>query len=103
MAKRKNLGEVVDLNDVRTLVRKEIEKRYGSVAQFLKTSDIEKFGIKKGNLRCYLYNTGAVNYNVIADLSKFLGIGILSRNLVVTRTYSYTLQKFSDEDKEIEE
>ena len=96
MAKISKTGELVNINVIRTKIRKEIEKRYGGVAKFLKTPECEKFGGRK--IRCYLYDTGAINYEVISDLAKFLGIGELKRELVVTRTYSYRLLKCSTED-----
>lgn len=96
MAKIRKACESVDINAIRTQIRKEIEKRYGGVAKFLKTPEGEKFGGKK--IRCYLYDTGAVNYEIISTLAKFLGIGELKRELVVTRTYSYRLVKCNTEE-----
>lgn len=96
MAKISKTGELVNINVIRTKIRKEIEKRYGGVAKFLKTPECEKFGGRK--IRCYLYDTGAINYEVISDLAKFLGIGELKRELVVTRTYSYRLIKSTPEE-----
>lgn len=96
MAKIRKTGESVNINAIRTQIRKEIEKRYGGVAKFLKTPECEKFGGKK--IRCYLYDTGAINYEIISALAKFLGIGELKRELVVTRTYSYRLIKCNAEE-----
>lgn len=89
MAKISNQGVPVELNDVRTQVRHEIEKRYGSVASFLKGKEAERFGGKK--IRCYLYNSGSINYEVLADLCKYLGIGKLNRKIKVVREISYSL------------
>ena len=89
MAKKKSLGEEIELNKVREMVRTEIEKRYGSIASFLKTPQGVKLGGVK--IRSYLYDTGAVNFDLISKLCKYLGIGVLSRRIVVTRTYFYHL------------
>lgn len=90
MAKRiGSSGREVEINAVRSSVRKEIEKRYGSVAKFLHSKDSEKFGGRK--IRCYLYDSGAINFKVIADLAKWLGIGELKRDVIVTRSYKYVL------------
>lgn len=90
MAKRiGSSGREVEINAVRSSVRKEIEKRYGSIAKFLHSKDSEKFGGRK--IRCYLYDSGAVNFKVIADLAKWLGIGELKRDVIVTRSYKYVL------------
>ena len=98
MVKRKsNLEQEVSLVDIRTSVRKEIVKKYGSVAKFLHSSDSEKFGGKK--VRTYLYDTGPVNYQVIADLAKWLGFGELKRRIIVTRTYKYSIIKDTEVSK----
>ena len=90
MAKRiGSSGREVEINAVRSSVRKEIEKRYGSIAKFLHSKDSEKFGGRK--IRCYLYDSGAINFKVIADLAKWLGIGELKRDVIVTRSYKYVL------------
>lgn len=90
MAKRKNSsGAEVNINDVRASIRKELEKKYGSIAKFLHHKDSEKFGGRK--IRCYLYNSGSVNFEVVAGLAKWLGLGELRRSVIVTRSYKYML------------
>lgn len=91
MARRLNgSGREVQINDVRASVRAALEKKYGSVAKFLHSKDAEKFGGRK--IRCYLYDTGSINFEVIAGLAKWLGLGELKRDLVVSRSYKYILK-----------
>lgn len=78
-----------DFNQVREMVRKEIIERYGSVAKFLHSEKGEKFGGYK--MKGYLYSTGPVNFDFISGLCKFLGIGTLTRKIVVSRSFSYHL------------
>lgn len=93
MAKRlsKSVGEKVEFNDVRKKVREAIIEKYGSVMKFLNSDKGKEFGGVK--IKVYLYDTGPVNIEVISSLSKFLGIGLLSRKLVVTRSFSYLLKQ----------
>lgn len=93
MAKRlsKSVGEKVEFNDVRKKVREAIIEKYGSVMKFLNSDKGKEFGGAK--IKVYLYDTGPVNIEVISSLSKFLGIGLLSRKLVVTRSFSYKLKQ----------
>lgn len=95
MAKRlgKSVGEKVEFNDVRKKVREAIIEKYGSVMKFLNSDKGKEFGGAK--TKVYLYDTGPVNIEVIGALSKFLGIGLLSRKLVVTRSFSYQLKQLS--------
>lgn len=93
MAKRlsKSVVEKVEFNDVRKKVREAIIEKYGSVMKFLNSDKGKEFGGAK--IKVYLYDTGPVNIEVISSLSKFLGIGLLSRKLVVTRSFSYLLKQ----------
>lgn len=92
MAKRKNSnGTEVSINDVRASIRSELEKKYGSIAKFMHHKDSEKFGGRK--IRCYLYDTGSVNFEVISGLAKWLGLGELKRSVIVTRSYKYVLSE----------
>lgn len=87
--KRKSIeAEAVDINEIRGKIREEINNRYGSVPEFLDSEAGKKFGGRK--IRPYLYDTGAINFNVISDLCKYLGIGTLTRKIVVTRSYNYS-------------
>lgn len=88
--KRETEGEVVEFNLIREKIRKAIDEKYGSVADFLSTDFAKKLGGSK--IRPYLYETGAVNFDLISTLSSHFGIGELSRSLVVTRSYTYTLK-----------
>ena len=92
MAKRKNSnGTEVSINDVRASIRSELEKKYGSIAKFMHHKDSEKFGGRK--IRCYLYDSGSVNFEVISGLAKWLGLGELKRSVIVTRSYKYILSE----------
>lgn len=92
MAKRKSSGgQEVDINYVRSSIRTEIEKKYGSVAKFMHHKDSEKFGGHR--IRCYLYDSGSINFEVISELAKWLGLGELKRSVIVTRIYKYMLSE----------
>ena len=92
MAKRRSSdGQEVDINDVRSSIRTEIEKKYGSVAKFMHHKDSEKFGGCR--IRCYLYDSGSINFEVISELAKWLGLGELKRSVIVTRSYKYILSE----------
>lgn len=99
MAKKveKPIGEEIGLDKVRKMVRDEIIKRYGGVREFLRTEQGEKFGGMK--IRPYLYDKGAVNFEVLSGLCKYLGIGELSRKIVVSRSYFYRLSTSVPNDK----
>ena len=86
----KNEGRAIDINIVRSMIRSRIVNQYGSVAKFLE-KDAEKFGGK--SIRCYLYDSGSVNFKVLKELCEYLGIGEFSRNVVVVRKYEYFLKK----------
>lgn len=86
---KKNEGEIVELNKVRGMVRKELEKKYGSITKFLNSEKGKELGGMK--IKAYLYDTGSVNFEVISALCKYLGIGELTRKIVVSRVISYRL------------
>lgn len=89
MAKVKKDGMDIEFNQVREMIRKELNERYGGVSKFLHSEKGKEFGGMKSKI--YLYDTGPVNYDVISKLCKFLGIGKLSRKIVVSRCFSYRL------------
>lgn len=91
MAKIMKDGENIEFGKVREMVREELISRYGSVSDFLNSEKGTKFGGMK--IKIYLYDKGPVNFNVIEKLCKFLGLGNLSRKVVVSRTVFYKLQK----------
>lgn len=82
-------GEEVEINKVRGMIRAELNKRHGGVVEFLDTEAGKKLGGRK--IRPYLYDSGTVNYKVISSLCEYLGIGTLTRKIVVTRSYFYHL------------
>lgn len=90
MARMTKEGEVVEFNKVRGMVRKEIIERYGGISKFLHSEKGKEFGGMK--IKIYLYDTGPVNFEIVYNLCKFLGIGELSRKIVVTRSVSYRLR-----------
>ena len=99
MAKHKGSdGQEVNINDVRSSIRREIEKRYGSVAKFMHHKDSEKFGGRR--IRCYLYDSGSLNFEIISGLAKWLGLGELKRSVIVTRSYKYVLSEYQKTHKE---
>ena len=82
-------SEVVEFNQVRGMVRKEIIERYGGISKFLQSKKGEELGGMK--MKIYLYDTGLVNFEFISALCKFFGIGDLSRKIVVSRRFLYSL------------
>lgn len=83
----------VDFNEIRTKVRNEIIERFGSVAKFLNSDKGKEFGGTK--IKVYLYETGPVNFNLISNLCKYFGIGELTREIVVSREFTYYLNNIS--------
>lgn len=86
----KSAGKAIEFNEVRKLVRGEIEKRFGGVSSFLNSEKGKEFGGMK--IKIYLYDTGPVNFEVISKLCKYFGIGELTRKIVVSRSFSYCLR-----------
>ena len=96
MARITKDGVSIEFNQVREMVRKEIVERYGSIAKFLHSEKGVELGGYK--MKLYLYNTGPVNFDFISNLCKFLGIGELSRKIVVSRSFSYRLRTNTHHD-----
>lgn len=92
-------SEEISFNEVREMVRKEIEKRYGGVAKFLKTKKGKELGGMR--IKIYLYDVGPVNFGVISSLCEYLGLGEFTRELVVSRSFSYYLNKTTPDDKKL--
>lgn len=90
MAKRTKESSNIEFNVVRGMVRKELIERYGGIAKFLHSEKGKEFGGDK--IKNYLYDTGPINYEVISGLCKFLGLGELTRKIVVSRSFSYCLR-----------
>lgn len=90
MARITKEGANIEFNQVRGMVRKEIIEKYGGVAKFLHSEKGKELGGIK--MKIYLYDTGPVNFDFISALCKFLGIGDLSRKIVVSRAFSYRLR-----------
>lgn len=91
-------SEGIELNKVRAMIRKKIDERWGSMSAFLRSEESEKFGGSK--IRCYLYDTGAVNFKVIASLCEYFGLGTLSRKIIITKVSVYNLEKSSSKVSE---
>lgn len=96
MARVTKEGASIEFNQVRGMIRKEIIKKYGSVAKFLHSEKGEEFGGYK--MKIYLYDTGPVNFDFISALCKFLGIGDLTRKIVVSRNFLYRLRINTNND-----
>lgn len=90
MAKKSKDGEKIEFNQVRAMVREKLTERYGGVSKFLHSEKGKELGGLK--MKIYLYDTGPVNFDFISTLCKFLGIGDLSRKIVVSRSFSYRLR-----------
>ena len=91
MAKVKKEDSSVEFNKVREMVRKELESKYGGVSKFLHSEKGKEFGGFK--IKIYLYDSGPINFDVISRLCTFLGIGELSRKIIVKRNVFYSLKK----------
>lgn len=89
--------EDVEINKIRGMIRDILKDKYGGVAEFLASPKGVELGGRK--IRPYLYDTGNVNFDVISSICEYLGIGTLTRKLVVTRTFSYQLQSNVSETK----
>lgn len=89
MARITKEGENIEFNKVRGMVRKEIIERYGGISKFLHSEKGKELGGMK--MKIYLYDTGPVNFDFISALCKFFDIGVLSRKIVVSRSFSYRL------------
>lgn len=96
MARITKDGVSIEFNQVREMIRKEIVERYGSIAKFLHSEKGEELGGYK--MKVYLYNTGPINFEFISGLCTFLGIGELSRKIVVSRSFSYRLRTNTHHD-----
>lgn len=79
----------IEFNKVRGMIREELNKRYGGVTKFLTSDKGNRMGGMK--IKIYLYDTGPVNFEVIRELCKFLGIGEFTRKIAVVRSVSYHL------------
>lgn len=86
----------VEFNDIRKAVKTELDKRFGGIYQFLNSESGKKFGGLKNKV--YFYECGPVNFELTRDVCEFLGLGELSRKLIVTRTYTYNLCKNGTEE-----
>lgn len=96
MARITKDGVSIEFNQVREMVRKEITERYGSISKFLHSEKGEELGGYR--MKVYLCGTGPVNFDFISSLCKFLGIGELSRKIVVSRSFSYRLRTNTHHD-----
>ena len=85
----KPAGDAVEFGKVREMVRMEVIQRYGSVSKFLHSEKGLELGGYK--MKIYLYDTGPVNFDFISKLCKFLGIGELTRKIIVSRSFLYRL------------
>jgi hypothetical protein len=94
MARRKvntENGELIEIEEIKQRIRSHIEKNYGGVANFLKTDIGEKMGGQA--IRPYLYDKGAVSFEVLRKLCEYFGIGRLSKKTYIVRTVKYRLEK----------
>lgn len=87
-----------DILEVKSKIRSAITEKYGSVANFLNSDKAKELGGNK--IRAYLYDKGAVNFEVLNSLCKYLGLGTLSRDIVVERKVNYYLTQNNKAVKE---
>lgn len=79
------------IDHIKGRLRMEMELKYGGVSKFLRSEDGAKFGGMK--IKPYLYSSGAVSFRTLAKLYEFFGIGILTRKVVIKKTYHYYVDK----------
>ena len=87
MAKIERKIKQVEITEVKELIRKAIEEKYGSVTTFLNSEQGKKFGGPK--IKAYLYNKGSVNFSLMQELCKYFGVGNFSRKIKVIREVKY--------------
>ena len=88
MKQKEQLNEI-SLVDLKKKVREKIIEDYGSVRAFLESPLAQKFGGAK--MRCYLYDSGAMSFEVFSSLCKELKLGKLKKRLKVVRSVKYYL------------
>lgn len=94
---KKTTEKEIDFNKVRAMVREKVTEKFGGVSAFLNSDAGKKFGGMK--IKIYMYETGPVNFKVISKLCQYLGIGELTRKLVVSRAYFYRLNTCTPSDE----
>ena len=92
MPKKKEMNEeIVQINEVRSAIRKEIKEQYGSIAKFLKTDFAKQINSK--HLRHYLYDTSSINVKVLSMLCEHFELGTLTAEVRRVTTTTYKLRK----------
>lgn len=86
--------EEIELNEVKELLRSKMIEKYGSVPKFLRSDDGIEFGGLK--IKPYLYPAGPVSFETLSRLTKFFGLGVLSRKLHIVRTTTYFIKSNGD-------
>lgn len=84
----------ITFDELRAKVRKEIDLRYGNLANFLNSKDAKKFEIPHAG---YLWAQGSKNFKVISELASYFGIGTVSRKFVVVRECHYYIEECKPE------
>nr|DAO11097.1 MAG TPA: hypothetical protein [Caudoviricetes sp.] len=87
----------VQIEDVKQQLREAIKERYGSVANFIKHEDSQKYGGVK--LRTYLYDKGNNSLVALAPLCQMFEIGSLSKKVEVVRNVRYYLKTHKSKSK----
>ena len=82
---------VVQLTEVKGMIRKAIKENYGSVAKFLGSDIARQIGSKY--LRQYICDSGSVNVKVLNMLCEHFGIGTLTAETKRVTTTTYRLTK----------
>lgn len=97
MGRTRTKSSDVEIITVRQKIRELLLEKYGGVVSFLETPQGKKLGGMK--VRVYLYDTGPVNYKVLADFCRYLGIGTLTRTVKRICITTYQLNTSTADEK----
>lgn len=81
----------IEMTEIKEMLRKVINEKYGGVTKFICTEQGKKLGGAK--IRSYFYDKGAVNFALMQRLCKYFGIGNLTRKVKVIREITYFIEK----------
>lgn len=81
----------VEMTEIKEMLRKVIDEKYGGVTKFIATEQGKKLGGTK--IRSYFYNKGSINFALMQRLCKYFGVGSLTREVKVIREITYFIEE----------